>query len=254
MTALLVDVGNTRVKWALLRGSRLGRMHALAHEGRSAALRELVGAATAGVTRVIAVSVAGARLERALNVAVRSRFGVRVEFVRSVRQAAGVRNGYRDTWRLGADRWAGIIAAHDIAGARHALAVNIGTALTIDAVTGEGRHLGGVIVPGPSTMIESLLDGTHGIRRRAAGKRAGRVARRGGFARDTASALATGAALAAASLIDRAMREAKTTLRATPLLLLTGGAAAQLLPHIKSPCRVVPDLVLRGLGVLARRQ
>ena len=254
MTTLLVDIGNTRVKWALLRGSRLGRMRALAHDGKSAALRELARAAPGGVTRVIAVSVAGARFERALGAAMRARFGVRVEFIRSVRSAAGVRNGYRDTWRLGADRWAGIIAAHDIAGVRHALAANIGTALTIDAVTAEGRHLGGVITPGPSTMIESLLDGTHGIRRRAAGKRPGRVVRRGGFARDTASALATGAVLASASLIDRAMREAKSTLGATPLLLLTGGAAAQLLPHIKSPCRVVPDLVLRGLGVLARRQ
>jgi len=253
MTTLLVDIGNTRVKWAMLRGSRLGRMHALAHEGDPGALRGMVRLASRDVTRVMAVSVAGARLERALNAAVRSRFGVRAEFVRSVRHAAGVRNGYRDTWRLGADRWAGIIAAHDIVGARHALAVNVGTALTIDAVTAEGRHLGGVITPGPSTMIASLLDGTHGIRRRAAGKRAGRVVRNGGFARDTASALATGAALGAAALIDRAVREARDTLGATPVLLLTGGATVQLLPHIRSSLRVVPDLVLRGLGVLARR-
>ena len=48
------------------------------------------------------------------------------------------------------------------------------------------------------------------------------------------------------------MLEASAALRAAPLLLLTGGAAAQLRPYIKSPCRVVPDLVLRGLGVLAR--
>jgi len=253
MTSLLVDIGNTRVKWALLRGSRLGRMNAVAHEGRPDVLRGLVRSVPLGVTRVVAVTVAGAKLERALNAAARARFGVRVEFVQSVRHAAGVRNGYRDTWRLGADRWVGIVGAHDIAGARHALAINVGTALTIDAVTAEGRHLGGIITPGPSTMVASLLDGTHGIRRRAAGKRAGRVVRRGGFARDTASALATGAALAAASLIDRAVREARATLGATPMVLLTGGAAAQLLPHIRSSCRVVPDLVLRGLGVLARR-
>jgi type III pantothenate kinase len=250
MTTLLVDIGNTRVKWALLRGSRLGRMHAQAHEGKSAALRELARAAPSGVMRVIAVSVAGAGFERMLEPRLRALR--RAGWVRAFGALRpGVRNGYR-IWRLGADRWAGIIAAHDIAGARHALAANIGTALTIDAVTAEGRHLGGVITPGPSTMIESLLDGTHGIRRRAAGKSAGRVVRPGGFARDTASALATGAVLASASLIDRAMREARATLGAMPLLLLTGGAAAQLLPQ--SPCRVVPDLVLRGLGVLARGQ
>jgi len=252
MTTLLVDIGNTRVKWALLHGSRLARMHARAHEAGAGALRALVRSAPRDVTRVVAVSVAGAALDRALSGAVRARFGLPVDFVRSVRTAAGVRNGYRDTWRLGADRWAGVIAAHAIAGARHALVANIGTALTIDAVTRDGRHLGGLIAPGPSTMTASLLDGTHGIRRRAAGKAARRVVPRGGFARDTASALAAGAALAAASLIDRAMHEAAATLRARPLLLLTGGAAEQLRQYLKTPCRVVPDLVLRGLGVLAR--
>src|SRR5688572_16989827 len=252
MTTLLVDIGNTRVKWALLRGSRLGRMHARVHEAGAGALRALVRSVPRDVTRVVAVSVAGAKLDRALNGAVRARFGLPVEFVRSVRTAAGVRNGYRDTWRLGADRWVGVIAAHAIAGARHAVIANIGTALTIDAVTRGGRHLGGVITPGPSTMIASLLDGTHGIRRRAASQPVGRVVPRGGFARDTASALAAGAALAAASLIDRVMHEAAATLRARPLLLLTGGAAARLRPYLKTRCRVVPDLVLRGFGVLAR--
>ena len=252
MTTLLVDIGNTRVKWALLRGTRLGRMQALAHAGETAAFRRLVRSAPGDVTRVVAVSVAGARLERALAGAVRTRFGVPVEFTRSARNAAGVRNGYRDTWRLGADRWVGVIAAHDIAGERHAVVANIGTALTVDAVTGDGRHLGGLITPGPSTMIDSLLSGTHGIRRRASGNRAGKAVPRGGFARDTANALSTGATLAAAAVVDRAMSEARAGLHATPLLLLTGGAAAQLRPYIKSPCRLVPDLVLRGLGVLAR--
>jgi len=252
MTTLLVDIGNTRVKWAPLRGTRLGRMQALPHSGEPAAFRRLVSSAPRDVTRVLAVSVAGAKLERVLAIAVKSRFGVPVEFVRSARNVASVRNGYRDTWRLGADRWVGVIAAHDMAGARHAVVANIGTALTVDAVTGDGRHLGGLITPGPSTMIDSLLSGTHGIRRRAAGNRAGNAVPRGGFARDTANALSAGATLAAAAVIDRAMLEARAALKATPLLLLTGGAAAQLRRHIKSPCRVVPDLVLRGLGVLAR--
>ena len=112
MTTLLVDIGNTRVKWALLRGARLARMQARAHARRVAVLRAVVRAAPRDVERVIAVCVAGATLERALGAAVRRRFGVRVEFVRSARRAAGVRNGYRDTWRLGADRWVGVIAAH----------------------------------------------------------------------------------------------------------------------------------------------
>jgi type III pantothenate kinase len=252
MNTLLVDIGNTRIKWAVLRGARLGPMRATAHRGTSAAVRTVVNAAPRDVERVLAVCVAGVRLERALTGAVRARFGVATEFVRSSRSLAGVRNSYRDTWRLGADRWVGAIAAHDIAGARPVLVANIGTALTIDVVAGNGRHLGGAIAPGPDTMIASLLGGTVGIRRRAQGARVRRAVSSGLFAADTARALDAGARYAAAALIDRAVREAQGVLGRRPLVLLTGGAAGGLRTHIESVLRPVPDLVLRGLALLAR--
>jgi len=268
MSTLLVDIGNTRIKWALLRSARITRPRAVAHRGTAAALQALVRRAPRDVQRVVAVCVAGTRLELALTAAVRARFGLRPEFIRSARSAAGVRNGYRDTWRLGADRWVAAIAAHSLARARPVLVANVGTALTLDAVDGDGRHVGGAIAPGPSTMIASLLAGTQGIRRRAKGARsttakgarsttakgarpaAGRA--RGLFAADTASALEAGADFAAAALIDRAMAEARAGFKARPLLLLTGGGAAQLSTYIRAPVRVVPDLVLRGLAILAR--
>jgi len=247
MNTLLVDIGNTRVKWAILRGTKLGRMHAALHDGKPAALRALVRGASP-VNDVVAVSVAGAPLERALATAVKQRFGFPPRFIRSTRQAVGVRSGYRETWRLGADRWVGAIGA--FAFARGAVVVaNIGTALTIDAVTAAGKHLGGAIIPGPSTMIESLLAGTHGIRRRARG---GVASTRSLFAADTASALGAGATHAAAAFIDRAVAEAAAKMGARPVLVLTGGAAPALKAYIKSRAQVVPDLVLRGLAVMAR--
>jgi type III pantothenate kinase len=249
---LLVDVGNTRAKWAVLRGSRLSAPRALAHRAGRADFSALVRSAPRDIERVVAVSVTGRKSERALATAVRARFGVRTEFVRSARRAAGVRNAYKDVWRLGADRWVGVIAAHALAGRRPALVASIGTALTIDAVTADGRHLGGAIAAGPATMISSLLAGTQGIRRRASGSRRGGRRSPGLFATDTASALDAGAAFAAAAFVDRACAEARATLGGRPVLLLTGGAAQALRPYIKSAFRLVPDLVLRGLAVLAR--
>lgn len=251
MNILLVDIGNTRAKWAVLRGSRLSAPRALAHRA-GADFSALVRAVPRDVERVIAVSVMGRKFERALATAVRARFALRTEFVRSTRRAGGVRNAYRDVWRLGADRWVGVIAAHALAGERPALVASIGTALTVDAVTGAGRHLGGAIAAGPDTMISSLLSGTHGIRRRARGARSGAGRGRRLFAADTASALDAGAAFAAAAFVDRACVEARAALGARPVLLLTGGAARALRPYIKSSFRLVPDLVLRGLAVLAQ--
>jgi type III pantothenate kinase len=139
-----------------------------------------------------------------------------------------------------------------LAKTRDALVVNVGTALTIDLVDGQGLHRGGAIAPGPDTMIASLLNGTNGIRRRARGGKAVGSGARRVFANNTAQGLAAGANFAAAALIDRAAAEARARLGRAPLLLLTGGGADALRTYIKSPLRGVPDLVLRGLAVLAR--
>jgi len=249
MTTLLVDIGNTRVKWARLRGARPGRMQATLHDGRGAALATLVRRAPRDLKRIVVVNVAGVKLERALNAAARQRFGFTPEYIRPLRRAAGVTNGYRDTWRLGVDRWVGVIGAHAMANGRPVFVANVGTALTIDAVTARGKHIGGAIIPGPDTMKHSLLAGTHGIRRRAQG---GAAKSHRLFATDTASALAAGAVFAAAAFVDRAVEEATRTFRRPPLFLLTGGAAPTLGRYLIHSPRVVPDLVLRGLAVLAR--
>jgi type III pantothenate kinase len=248
MTTLLVDIGNTRVKWATLRGERQGSMQAAEHENSGLALRALVRGAPRDVDRVLVVSVVGEELSRVLDAATRRRFGITPEYIGSSRRAHGVTNSYRDTWRLGADRWVSAIGAHGLARGRTAVIANVGTALTIDVVTASGKHRGGAIAPGPATMVESLLSGTVGIRRRASGNRASVKSL---FATDTASALAAGSVFAAAAFIDRALFEART-LGSKPVLMLTGGAAPALKRYLRSPAREVPDLVLRGLAVFAK--
>ncbi|MES1170996.1 MAG: type III pantothenate kinase [Actinomycetota bacterium] len=247
MTILLVDIGNTRVKWATLGDGRQSRMHAAAHEGSGLALRALVRSAPRDVSRVVVVSVVDEALSHVLDAAARRRFGVTTEYIRSTSRAHGVTNGYRDTWRLGADRWVSAVGAHALASGRTAVVANVGTALTIDAVSASGRHRGGAIVPGPATMVESLLSGTHGIRRRAGGRAKSHTM----FATDTASALAAGSMFAAAAFVDRALVEAQRELKGRPLLIITGGAAPGLQRYLKSSARLVPDLVLRGLAVFA---
>lgn len=245
---LLIDIGNTRVKWTVQRGMRLGRVRAMPHGRDATVVRRVLLSAPRGIRRVVAVNVAGTSFERALAKAARERFDLPVELIRSTRQAGGVRNGYRETWRLGADRWVGAIGARSIARGKAVVVANAGTALTVDAVSAAGQHLGGVIVPGPATMVDTMLSGTHGIRRRARG---GKASVRTLFATNTASALAAGAVQASAALVDRAVGEAKRELGSRPILLLTGGGARGIAPHIKSAHRIVPDLVLRGLAAIA---
>jgi type III pantothenate kinase len=251
MTVLVVDIGNTRIKWARLEGERLARSRAARHSGWGPAqyARRLFGSAP-GVERVVVASVAGARVNRALAAAAR-RAGAAARFVTTRRRAGGVTVGYAEPWRLGVDRFAAAVGAHRLFPSLPVCVVGVGTAMTIDLVGADGRHRGGVIVPAPALMVAALLARTHGIRRRAQG---GALGGQGIFARSTRDAIERGARYAGAALIDRAVEEASALFGREPLVVLTGGEAPAVRALLRSHSLGVPDLVLRGLAALSREE
>jgi type III pantothenate kinase len=251
MRTLLVDIGNTRIKWALLHGARLGPTHALAHAGlkREDYARRLLRPARR-LRQVLISSVAGEGPNRELAAAAR-RSKVAATFVKVPRRGGGVTVGYLEPWRLGVDRYAAAVGAHQLFPGVPTCVVGVGTALTIDLLDGRGRHRGGVIIPAPPLMVESLLTRTQGIGRRARG---GSPGAGGLFGRSTRAAIAQGARYAAAAMIDRAVEEACALLGRSPLVVLSGGGAQEVRALVKSACVGVSDLTLRGLAVLARAQ
>jgi type III pantothenate kinase len=255
LRALLIDMGNTRVKWAYLQNGRMGRQRAAANaRWRTGDYVRRVLAAPGQpdprkLDRIVVSSVTGRDAARILVAAARKTGGPKPEFVTSRRRAGGITTAYLEPWRLGVDRFLAVIGAHHCVGARAVLVVNVGTAITLDLVTAEGRHRGGAIAPGPDLMIRSLLLQTSGIRRRAVGGNAGL---RGLFARATRTAIGEGARYAVAALIDRGVDEARRLLGHKPEVLLTGGGSPAIGRLMRSKCRNVPDLVLRGLAVWAR--
>ena len=245
---LLLDIGNTRIKWAIAQGRRRSRQQALLHGSDwRVATRGSLARAIASADACRCVSVAAQGLTRALLTLLRRR-GLAVKVLRSQRTQLGLINAYREPWRLGADRWAAMLGARASALGRMALlVVSAGTALTADLVDREGRHRGGVIVPGPRLMTASLLADTAGIARRARGPRsAGKV--RKVFAADTRAALQAGTGLAAAALIEKLRVEARRELGHDPIVVLTGGDAATLARQLTCNTKLLPDLVLRGLA------
>jgi type III pantothenate kinase len=281
MKLLLLDAGNSRLKWALLR-QRYRRRQEFTAQGvveltalRSPAAwsRLLKGARNPDL--IYACNVAGSAIERQIRAASRRAGLGAPHFAHSEVAAAGVRNGYPEPWRLGVDRWVGLIGAHHEHPGKDLCLVGLGTALTIDLLNAAGRHLGGSIVPGPQLMIESLLEHTAGIRRRAGGwaatssfdlafgavsrsrvlpghrGRPGKAAGTALFARDTHAGLLAGARHACAALIEHAVREAREQLGRRPRLILAGGAANAITPLLHGRYWREDDLVLRGLAVLA---
>jgi len=242
---LLLDLGNTRLKWALQ--DRPG--HWLAHGAVNWGLDDLAGvlvAAWEGLpspARVVAASVVDAAREAQVCQALQGRFGHVPEWLRTPAEACGVRNAYAEPGRLGVDRFLAMVAARADGHAPCVLA-GIGTALTLDALAADGRHLGGLIAPGPSLMRQSLLGATALIRP----ERPGEILER---ADNTADAVASGCWQAAVALIERFVTRAGPDLGGSPALVLGGGDAVALKPLLSIPARLSEDGVLRGLAAWA---
>ncbi|HEY6516795.1 MAG TPA: type III pantothenate kinase [Steroidobacteraceae bacterium] len=248
MSALLIDIGNSRIKWAWLKGERLGKSQAADYSGwRPRDFARRVIGSKLDVERILVSNVGGDDVGDALAAGARLAGAPKPERVSTQKRACGVTIAYTDPWRLGVDRLLAMIAAHRRFIGRPVCAVAVGTAMTIDLVGADGRHWGGAIIPAPTLMVESLLDGTSGIRRRAQGGGSGRGPALL-FGRSTRAAVEQGARYAAAAAVDRAISEARAVVDQTPELVMTGGGAKSLRHLIYTASQLVPDLVLEGLA------
>ena len=243
---LLVDAGNTCLKWGFLEGGVVQTGGRAVHAGED--LKTVIATAWAEVAapeRVIVANVAGQRLAKTLRAWIKRTWKVAAEFAVATEAAGGVRNAYREPGRLGIDRWAALIGAR-----RHnrgaACVVDCGTAITIDVLGQGGDHLGGLIVPGLHLMPRCLAQTATGVAEPQEPSEDVSL-----LARDTHGAVVGGALYAAVAMIDRVAADVGAELGRRPALVLTGGDAPSLRPLLAGPVHHAPDLVLEGLAVLA---
>lgn len=282
---LLIDVGNTRLKWRWLDGTapcntagvdgtlplaEAGLPDAANAPGVAQTLADLMGAirpgggAARGLRHEALIAcVADDGVARAVTKAAML-LGCTPHRLLASAAACDVRNAYAEPELLGVDRWLGLIAVR-AQGHGATCVVGVGTALTVDLLDGAGQHQGGLIVPGPELMRDVLV--TRTARIGAAARRAlPRV--EGGLGVNTAGAMREGSLLAAAALATRAAEDFALRVGESVTLVLTGGGAAEVadrLPAMRPSdplgiaggCSQVgarsvqPDLVLQGLAQVA---
>ncbi|HQT30844.1 MAG TPA: type III pantothenate kinase [Thiobacillus sp.] len=235
---LLVDAGNTRVKWVLVTENLWSDQG----DADYADLSALTQKAPARIKCAIA-SVAGSARNTQLSQLLLDK-DITPVWLESGERFLDLKNLYSTPSQLGVDRWMSLIAArqrHDGA----SLVVSLGTAMTIDALSTEGEYLGGVIIPGYRLMQRSLHEGTAQIGSENGSWQA--------FPRNTADAVQSGivAAMCGAILLQHARLAEKC--RCIPLTLLTGGDAGMLMPYLDLPVEQVPCLVLEGIEQVTRK-
>jgi len=236
---LLMDIGNSRLKWAIENKGSLRRVESLDYR-RDDFLSKLTQQWQAGVspTQIAIASVSGKPILNTLMDLCKTLWPDTVPFVpRSSARAFGVTSAYEAPEKLGVDRWLALIAAH-----RHYVGnvcvVDCGTAITVDALQADGKHLGGLICPGLLMMKKSLASNTAELGFNA---QSGHI----GLAVETNAAIANGALTAVLGLISQVMQSFNNHYQ----LVLTGGDAEIVAQSLAMPSILDRELVLKGLSI-----
>lgn len=244
---LLIDAGNTMVKWALAKDRALANWHdsgSVAHSHLatlSASWRRL------SISSVLVSNVAGSFMRERLDGMLRdlNPSPASVEWFLSVPHRSGITNGYADFSQLGCDRFAAMIGARALFPNKALIVATCGTATTIDALTADGTFIGGMILPGLRLMAQALARNTAQL------PQVDVAAPASPFADHTDGAIITGCITAQAGAIEHAYAEHARTAAGDVLCVLSGGAAPYIAPHLSVSHRFVDNLVLTGLHAAA---
>jgi type III pantothenate kinase len=250
MTFLALDVGNTRLKWALYERP-LPDAALLAHGAEFLEnidrLAEGPWADLAEPACMLGCVVAGDAIKRRAQEQMEIWDLVPKWVVPSVAEA-GLVNGYDHPSRLGADRWVAMVGArqHMLARSpspRPMVVVMVGTAVTVDAIDTEGRFLGGLILPGHGIMLRALESGTAGLHVPTGEVRP--------FPTNTSDALTSGGTYAIAGACERMVQHLRERTGLDPLCIMTGGAGWKMAPSMSVEFELVDNLIFDGLLALA---
>ncbi|HEY7903182.1 MAG TPA: type III pantothenate kinase [Casimicrobiaceae bacterium] len=246
---LLIDIGNTFLKWGLFQPARDGGARENRVESGHALLEEISllprqFSKLPVPSKIVISNVAGTRVRAATIRLLEVWPGAPMPhwLIPSEREC-GVTNSYRNPAQLGSDRWAALIGARTLIGTRAAMVVMCGTATTLDFLSADGLFKGGMIMPGIGLMLRSLHEGTATLP-----DQDGEYTE---FPKQTVDAIASGCQNAQAGAIERlyAIEAAQTP---GLVCLLSGGAARAAAARIAIPFELHDNLVLEGLYAIAQ--
>lgn len=255
MSFLAIDVGNTRLKWAVYDAASPGAT-VLAQGAEFLEnidrLPEQDWAAVHAPLGMLGCIVAADAIRRRVEEQLLELWDLPAQWVVPGLAEAGLTNGYDHPSRLGADRWVAMIGAwHRMQAQGHGqdrplVVVMVGTAVTVEAVDAGGRFLGGFILPGHGIMLRALESGTAGLH-----VPTGEVRQ---FPTNTSDALTSGGTYAIAGAVERMVQHVREHCGAEPACFMTGGAGWKMAPSMSVKFELVDSLIFDGLLEIARRR
>ncbi|GAL09006.1 type III pantothenate kinase [Photobacterium aphoticum] len=239
---ILIEAGNTYVKVAQLFDN--GNIELLGRYPSRKLEMVLEPLIESGIDRIVFASVGPVEVDNSIQ-RISQMANIPVLQVKTLRKDFGVKNAYSEYQYLGVDRWLTLVAVHQQF-KRPTVIVDIGTALTFDVMTEEGKHLGGWIAPGYQLMMKSVLENTTKV---FSDRDHGDALT---FADNTADGLKNGCRAALVGLIEFGLSQAIDRLKVEPEVILCGGGVRHLPVNWGKHYHHRSDLVLEGLALYAK--
>lgn len=236
---LEIDVGNTRIKWRTLQNGTVVTRGALPKEELEKWL--LIMGQQHAPDKVRISCVANRDIVKRLAEQA-SQWGCLLQEAKTSHHVASVRCGYDDPGALGVDRWLAVVAAFNQFG-RPCVVVDVGSAVTVDLVDGDGQHLGGYIVPGLGMIRQSLFEGTSQVKVddfTAASVEPGC---------STKQAVTNGSLLMIKAMVESAADLLKPEIDSAQIVI-TGGDGDYLVKVLGDQVCYLPELVMDGLALI----
>jgi type III pantothenate kinase len=247
---LLIDIGNSCVKWATLQDDgKLGPQQRVCYQKNN--MGKIIDAITIHYPQEVWISnVAGPQIVATLTDWLTANWGLTPTLVETAEHDCGVTNGYHLPKQLGIDRWLALIAAHDLA-VGNLCVIDCGTAVTLDVLSETGHHLGGLIMPGTTTMYNALLKDTYALAPQIGFAKSSSLHFESILAYDTQAGIVLGTLYAVIGWVEYILNRFKQEGKELTLIL-TGGNSFEIIRLLSSPCLHIPDLVLQGLAVMIK--
>ncbi|MBT5032841.1 MAG: type III pantothenate kinase [Proteobacteria bacterium] len=236
---LLIDIGNSRLKWATRHNGKWHFGEPIAHKGDFQSCVEPLWGDLSRPNRIVLACVASSDARQAIIDRAKTLWQKKVRILSTSDQARGIRSDY-SKGELGVDRWLAVIGARNLQQGDVAV-VDCGSAVNIEFLGANNQYLGGMILPGLALMYQSLSDGT-------ATKLGELVGFDGQLGQSTDTAIAAGVICAITGAIEKAIQVAQEQHKRAWHVIITGGDASMLVPHLSIDYLLESNLVLVGMS------
>lgn len=243
MMSLLVDIGNSRLKWVFLTDADFSNSHALFHTASDfdSQLAAQWEALAHSPTKIVIGNVANKVIYNRITVLAKNLWpDIKLVQVKSTAKAFNVTSAYNQPEKLGVDRWLALVAAHQYYRSA-ACIVDCGSAITVDIIDRQGVHQGGLIAPGINMMKQSLVNNTENLPLVLEDFPLA-------LANKTDAAIYSGILFLIIGMINEVLAQQESPTK----LILTGGDAECIAKHLDHEFLIDKDLVLKGLMVFAK--